>query len=58
MYPFNLVMHGWKEWKATGRYPDPVELAKRIKPNFVADIDNLERLVESGRPKPPPGANA
>ena len=52
-HPFQLVLYGWKEHKATGRYPDPEELARRIKPNFVADIDYFNELIERGRPTPP-----
>lgn len=54
LYPLNLVMHGWKEHKVTGVYPDPVTLAKRIKPGFVADIDYFNELIERGKPSDPP----
>jgi hypothetical protein len=50
-YPFKLVLIGWREWKSTGRYPDPEELAKRIKPRFVDDINYLDELIERGKPK-------
>ena len=49
-------MHGWKEYKATGRYPDREELANRINSSFVADIDYLDGLIEQSKPDPPPSA--
>jgi hypothetical protein len=56
MFPLKLVTLGWKEFKKTGIYPNPYELAKRINPQFMADIDYLDSLIEQGRPEPPPDA--
>lgn len=51
-YPFNLVLAGWQEWKATGRYPNPIELAKRINSKFKGDIDHWQSLLDQGKPPP------
>jgi hypothetical protein len=45
-----MVIPGWQEWKATGRYPNPYELARRIVPSFKEDIDNFNILIEGARP--------
>lgn len=41
------------EKKATGRYPDPEELARRIKPRWKRDIDHIAELIERTRPAEP-----
>jgi hypothetical protein len=51
-YPLNLVAAGYQEWKATGRYPDPEELSKRLNTRFKGDIDYLSDSIEKLRPKP------
>lgn len=50
-FPFNLVVLGYSEFRSTGRYPNPLELAKRINPQFVADINYLSELIDRAKPK-------
>lgn len=45
-----LVFIGLNERKSSGVEPNPYELAKRIHPLFHQDLNNLERILDQGKP--------
>lgn len=50
-YPFWLIAAGWSERKNTGRTPDPIELARRLNSEWVAQLNYLDYIIEEAKPK-------
>lgn len=55
LYPFALVVEGWTEWQATGRKPNPLELAQRVPKAWSDDLNHFNELIERGKPAPKEG---